>query len=287
MNNNSISNLFNITDTSYHNNITNNNINKNSDSSVMDNDFEDISKDIDERVATIRNKIINDLIKQRLFENKQRQIEEYTIKEKDDNNNNNSINGENGGNVFDLIDGVENDDDDDKIDREIKELEEKLEQIDSMIEFAENKKKSFQQLKEKNEQIFKEDINKYKQKIQELKNNIENDLLHQIETKENKIQDINIEKSFLIKNAQIKSQMISKLLQLQVLTEANDKVKFLFDNKYHIVLHKKLDSWKLIEWEPRNKICTMSLSERRQIEDSFQKMDLKSWIINIRDLLLR
>ncbi|OBA26412.1 hypothetical protein HANVADRAFT_49159 [Hanseniaspora valbyensis NRRL Y-1626] len=286
MNNNSISNLFNITDTSHLNNISNNNINKNSDSSIMDNDFEDISKDIDERVATIRNKIINDLIKQRLFENKQRQIEEYTIKEKDDNNSN-SING---GNVFDLIDGVENNinnNDDDKIDREIKELEEKLEQIDSMIEFAENKKKSFQQLKAKNEQIFKEDINKFKQKIQELQNNIENDLLHQVETKENKIQDINIEKKFLIKTAQIKSQMISKLLQLQVLTEANDKVKFLFDNKYHIVLHKKLDSWKLIEWEPRNKIYTMSLSERRQIEDSFQKMDLKSWIINIRDLLLR
>lgn len=271
------SNLFNLTESSYHNRQSLVNTSTNySNSSVLDNDFEDISKDIDERVTTIRNKIINDLIKRRLFDTKQRQIEELTIdlknpktKEKEDE-----------ANIEDILE--ENVDD-----REIKDLEEKLEELDNMIAFVQDKKHAFEEMKDKNEQMMRDEALKYKTKADELENALQNDLLPTLEDKKSTLNNKNIEKDVFLKSAQLKSHLISSLLQLQIITESYDRVRFVFENKYHIILQKKLETWKLIEWEPRNKIYTMPLYERRQIEESFQKMDMKSWIINIRDLLLQ
>lgn len=271
------SNLFNLTETSYHNrqSLANNSTNY-SNNSLLDNDFEDISKDIDERVSTIRNKIINDLIKRRLFGSKERQIEELTIepkifttKEKEDE-----------ANIENILE--ENDDD-----REIKDLEEKLEELDKLVEFVQGKQRAFDEMNNNNEHIMKDEALKYKNKAGELEKAMKNDLLLTLEERKSILRNKNSEMEELIKSTQLKSHLISQLLQLQIVTESYDRVRFVFENKYHITLQRKLDIWKLIEWEPRNKIYNMPLYERRQIEESFQKMDMKSWIINIRDLLLQ
>ncbi|XBW37394.1 hypothetical protein QEN19_002974 [Hanseniaspora menglaensis] len=283
MNQDTTSKLFNITDTSYltkHSRaeILVNNTNSNISESIVDDDFEDISKDIDERIATIRNKIINDLIRQRLFEGKQREIEEYYIKKKKNVNVDYEMSLEEG-------DNMEIDDDSDE--NEIKELEEKLQEIAKMTDFLKEKKLAFEELKTKDENRCKDEINKYKNKAQDLQAMLEKDLLLKLEQKKKTLEIQKHEKDISIKSSKIKTQLISELLKLKIVTESQHKVKFLFEDKYHVLLHRKSGAWKLVEWVPRNKIYSMSLSERKQIEESFQKMDMKSWIINIRDLLLK
>lgn len=287
MNTENVSKQFNISELSYParaNPAENTMSQQNTSYSIVDNDFEDISRDIDERVATIRNKIVNDLIKQRLFEGKQRQIKEYELVKKGRTNTQNRTADFHSGNENGSEDNFEADDDKDA--HEIRELSEKLAEIDAMIDFVRRKKDDFDALKTKNESEFKEEIDNYRKKAHDLDAAIQNDLYEKLAEKRRTFESRKHETESHVANAKLKSETVSQLLRFQVRTEKESKVTFLFEEEYYVVLQKRLGTWKITEWEPRNRAYIISLSERKQIEESFQKMDMCSWIVGVRGLLL-
>jgi len=82
-----------------------------------------------------------------------------------------------------------------------------------------------------------------------------------------------------------KNELISKILQLKIEIIRNSIV-FQFKNKYSVTLTKDTNNTnKITDW--KSKSYNLSISDRNKLEKEFNSMDLKSWIVNVRELLIK
>ncbi|CAI8498661.1 unnamed protein product [Hanseniaspora opuntiae] len=82
-----------------------------------------------------------------------------------------------------------------------------------------------------------------------------------------------------------KNELISKILQLKIEIIQNNII-FQFKNKYSVKLTKDANNInKITDWN--SKSYKLSISDRNKLEKEFNSMDLKSWIINVREMLIQ
>lgn len=232
----------------------------------LDNDLEDIKKDIDTKIDFLQEKVIKDLIRVRLFQNKKALLDQYSINDQNNTSTNPESNNE------------ENED------IEIKLLKDQNTELENLID---SKTDELEQLR-KTEENIKQDLQKtiddlktncaqYDGYIENLKNEV---LFNKLNEKKQLMNDHKAE-SETINN---KNELISKILQLKIEIIKNSIV-FQFKNKYSVTLTKDENNInKITGWKAKS--YSLSISDRNKLEKEFNSMDLKSWIVNVRELLI-
>lgn len=230
----------------------------------VDNELDDINKDIDTKIDFLHEKVIKDLIRVRLFQNKKALLEQYSI-----NDENVSMNNQ-----------VENNDD-----IEIKQLSDKNMELEQLID---SKKDQLDLTQRTQESIvndlqntitdLKNNCKKYDEYIESLKNEL---LTNKYNEKKKLMNDNKAEHDTL----NSKNELISKILQLRIEIIQNNII-FQFKNKYSVKLTKDENNLnKITDWN--SKSYKLSISDRNKLEKEFNNMDLKSWIINVREMLIQ
>lgn len=230
----------------------------------VDNELDDINKDIDTKIDFLHEKVIKDLIRVRLFQNKKALLEQYSI-----NDENVSMNNQ-----------VENNDD-----IEIKQLSDKNMELEQLID---SKKDQLDLTQRTQESI----VNDLQNTITDLKNNckrydeyiesLKNELLTNKYNEKKKLMSDNKAEHDTLNS---KNELISKILQLRIEIIQNNII-FQFKNKYSVKLTKDENNLnKITDWN--SKSYKLSISDRNKLEKEFNNMDLKSWIINVREMLIQ
>ncbi|KAL6933512.1 uncharacterized protein HGUI_01770 [Hanseniaspora guilliermondii] len=230
----------------------------------VDNELDDINKDIDTKIDFLHEKVIKDLIRVRLFQNKKALLEQYSI-----NDENVSMNNQ-----------VENNDD-----IEIKQLSDKNMELEQLID---SKKDQLDLTQRTQESI----VNDLQNTITDLKNNckrydeyiesLKNELLTNKYNEKKKLMNDNKAEHDTLNS---KNELISKILQLRIEIIQNNII-FQFKNKYSVKLTKDENNLnKITDWN--SKSYKLSISDRNKLEKEFNNMDLKSWIINVREMLIQ
>ncbi|KAF0268701.1 hypothetical protein FOG48_02168 [Hanseniaspora uvarum] len=233
----------------------------------VDNELEDIQKDINTKIDFLQEKVIKDLIRVRLFQNKKALIDQYSINDQNNSNSNQ----------------VDSNEDNDDI--EIKLLKDKNNELENLIE---SKKNEIDQLRKTQESIetdlqstineLKLNCEQYNEYIENLKNSV---LANKTNEKKQLMNDHKAENETI----NSKNELISKILQLKIEIIRNSIV-FQFKNKYSVTLTKDTNNTnKITDW--KSKSYNLSISDRNKLEKEFNSMDLKSWIVNVRELLIK
>lgn len=230
----------------------------------VDNELDDIKKDIDTKIDFLHEKVIKDLIRVRLFQNKKTLLEQYSVNEQNVSMNN----------------PIENNDD-----MEIKQLSDKNMELEQLVD----SKRDQLDLIQRTQEVIANDI---QNTITDLKNNckkydecidnLKNELLTNKTNEKKKLMNDNKAENDTLNS---KNELISKILQLRIEIIQNNII-FQFKNKYSVKLTKDANNInKITDWN--SKSYKLSISDRNKLEKEFNSMDLKSWIINVREMLIQ
>lgn len=230
----------------------------------VDNELDDIKKDIDTKIDFLHEKVIKDLIRVRLFQNKKTLLEQYSVNEQN----------------VSMSNQIENNDD-----MEIKQLSDKNMELEQLVD---SKRDQLDLIQRTQESIandiqntitdLKNNCRKYDEYIESLKNEL---LTNKTNERKKLMNDNKAEHDTL----NSKNELISKILQLKIEIIQNNII-FLFKNKYSVKLTKDAKNInKITDWN--SKSYKLSISDRNKLEKEFNNMDLKTWIINVREMLIQ
>jgi hypothetical protein len=230
----------------------------------VDNELDDIKKDIDTKIDFLHEKVIKDLIRVRLFQNKKTLLEQY------------SVNGQN----VSMNNPIENNDD-----MEIKQLSDKNMELEQLVDSKRDQLDLIQRTQESIANDIQNTITDLKNKCKkydEYVDNLKNELLTNKTNEKKKLMNDNKAENDTLNS---KNELISKILQLKIEIIQNNII-FQFKNKYSVKLTKDANNInKITDWN--SKSYKLSISDRNKLEKEFNSMDLKSWIINVREMLIQ
>lgn len=230
----------------------------------VDNELDDIKKDIDTKIDFLHEKVIKDLIRVRLFQNKKTLLEQYSVNEQNVSMNN----------------PIENNDD-----MEIKQLSDKNMELEQLVDSKRDQLDLIQRTQESIANDIQNTIKDLKnncKKYDEYVDNLKNELLTNKTNEKKKLMNDNKAENDTLNS---KNELISKILQLKIEIIQNNII-FQFKNKYSVKLTKDANNInKITDWN--SKSYKLSISDRNKLEKEFNSMDLKSWIINVREMLIQ
>lgn len=230
----------------------------------VDNELDDIKKDIDTKIDFLHEKVIKDLIRVRLFQNKKTLLEQYSVNEQNVSMNN----------------PIENNDD-----MEIKQLSDKNMELEQLVDSKRDQLDLIQRTQESIANDIQNTITDLKnncKKYDEYIDNLKNELLTNKTNEKKKLMNDNKAENDTLNS---KNELISKILQLRIEIIQNNII-FQFKNKYSVRLTKDANNInKITDWN--SKSYKLSISDRNKLEKEFNSMDLKSWIINVREMLIQ
>ena len=230
----------------------------------VDNELDDIKKDIDTKIDFLHEKVIKDLIRVRLFQNKKTLLEQYSVNEQNVSMNN----------------PIENNDD-----MEIKQLSDKNMELEQLVDSKRDQLDLIQRTQESIANDIQNTIKDLKnncKKYDEYVDNLKNELLTNKTNEKKKLMNDNKAENDTLNS---KNDLISKILQLRIEIIQNNII-FQFKNKYSVRLTKDANNInKITDWN--SKSYKLSISDRNKLEKEFNSMDLKSWIINVREMLIQ
>lgn len=230
----------------------------------VDNELDDIKKDIDTKIDFLHEKVIKDLIRVRLFQNKKTLLEQYSVNEQNVSMNN----------------PIENNDD-----MEIKQLSDKNMELEQLVDSKRDQLDLIQRTQESIANDIQNTITDLKnncKKYDEYVDNLKNELLTNKTNEKKKLMNDNKAENDTLNS---KNDLISKILQLRIEIIQNNII-FQFKNKYSVRLTKDANNInKITDWN--SKSYKLSISDRNKLEKEFNSMDLKSWIINVREMLIQ
>lgn len=230
----------------------------------VDNELDDIKKDIDTKIDFLHEKVIKDLIRVRLFQNKKTLLEQYSVNEQNVSMNN----------------PIENNDD-----MEIKQLSDKNMELEQLVDSKRDQLDLIQRTQESIANDIQNTITDLKnncKKYDEYVDNLKNELLTNKTNEKKKLMNDNKAENDTLNS---KNELISKILQLRIEIIQNNII-FQFKNKYSVRLTKDANNInKITDWN--SKSYKLSISDRNKLEKEFNSMDLKSWIINVREMLIQ
>lgn len=230
----------------------------------VDNELDDIKKDIDTKIDFLHEKVIKDLIRVRLFQNKKTLLEQYSVNEQNVSMNN----------------PIENNDD-----MEIKQLSDKNMELEQLVDSKRDQLDLIQRTQEviaNDMQTTITDLKNNCKKYDEYVDNLKNELLTNKTNEKKKLMNDNKAENDTLNS---KNELISKILQLRIEIIQNNII-FQFKNKYSVKLTKDANNInKITDWN--SKSYKLSISDRNKLEKEFNSMDLKSWIINVREMLIQ
>lgn len=230
----------------------------------VDNELDDIKKDIDTKIDFLHEKVIKDLIRVRLFQNKKTLLEQYSVNEQNVSMNN----------------PIENNDD-----MEIKQLSDKNMELEQLVDSKRDQLDLIQRTQESIANDIQNTITDLKnncKKYDEYVDNLKNELLTNKTNEKKKLMNDNKAENDTLNS---KNELISKILQLKIEIIQNNII-FQFKNKYSVKLTKDANNInKITDWN--SKSYKLSISDRNKLEKEFNSMDLKSWIINVREMLIQ
>lgn len=230
----------------------------------IDNELDDVKKDIDTKIDFLHEKVIKDLIRVRLFQTKKTLLEQYSVNDQN----------------VSMTNQIENNDD-----IEIKQLSDKNMELEQLLD---SKRDQLDLIQRTQDSIandiqntiadLKNNCKKYDEYIANLKNEI---LATKTEEKKKLMNDNKAETDTL----NSKNDLISRILQLRIEIIQNNII-FRFKSKYSVKLTKDANNInKITDWN--SKSYKLSISDRNKLEKEFNNMDLKSWIINVREMLIQ